>query len=498
MEHTQLEPAQNERERELTWGQVLILGAAAVPMLAVGGLGGWGTFTNISRRFPEDATALGVVAAGEGATLVLALVMVGLTLLGQSSPGVVRLGLWVLPAVASATGAIVASGMKEAVVNAVTPLAMSASAEGIGLLARRIVVYRTGVDIEARRRNAATVQRMAVLRALAANHPRKYSRKRAELASWRLARKVGVGDDELGTGLVTVQRARMTSGADTALAAMFTPPPTVTPALPAPVTPSPAAVTSFSGSVTPAFGTAADRAGSVTGTLNAGPGRAGTVTGTVTGTTVRHTGVTAPPVPVPTGVTQVSADSDGIASRPGGIVALPARDAVSDTGTRSGTQSVTDTGTVTAPGTPAVTETVTGPVAVTRPVTETCAGTDWTVTPSRTAVTAVTAVTLQEIATVAGVPVPERGERLTGTQLVVVLRHLRYREDPPLSYRQAVAAFREAGFVGGEERIRRTWAELTAQEGGSSGETGGPSGDTGSGDGTDTDRQDEEEAAPRP
>lgn len=94
--------------------------------------------------------------------------------------------------------------------------------------------------------------------------------------------------------------------------------------------------------------------------------------------------------------------------------------------------------------------------------------------------------------------VPERGERLTGTQLVVVLRHLRYREDPPLSYRQAVAAFREAGFVGGEERIRRTWAELTAQEGGSSGETGGPSGDTGSGDGTDTDRQDEEEAAPRP
>ncbi|MFG2789984.1 hypothetical protein [Streptomyces sp. NPDC048419] len=49
-------------------------------------------------------------------------------------------------------------------------------------------------------------------------------------------------------------------------------------------------------------------------------------------------------------------------------------------------------------------------------------------------------------------------------QLVVVLRHLRYSDDPPLSYRQAVAAFREAGFVGGEQRVRKAWGSLMSHE----------------------------------
>ncbi|MFD6113850.1 hypothetical protein ACFWG0_27605 [Streptomyces yangpuensis] len=430
MDHT-------HNERALTRGQALILGAAVVPMLIVGGFGAWGTFTNIKTQFPQDATALGVVAAGEGATLVLALVMVGLTLLGQSSPAVVRLGLWLLPAIASGTGAVVAEGTKEAVVYAITPMAMCASAEGIGLLARRIVVFRTGVDMEARRRNASTMQRLAVQRALAANHPWKLARKRAELKSWRLARRVGVGDDELGAGLVTVQRERLTDGADTALAGMFTPAVTpVTPALP--------------GSVTPA--------------LEPGAGQSGSVTPAVTDEGARHGGVTAPAGTVTAAVTQVSAETDTAPSQTAAAVTEASRDAVTDTGTPA----VTDTATVTA-------HTVTG------------------AKPSQAT------VTLQEIATVAGVPVPETGERLSDEQLVVVLRHLRYREDPPLSYRQAVAAFREAGFVGGEERIRRTWGELMSREENDA-NTAAETAETSSshtGDDANADEEDEEEAGPR-
>lgn len=409
-------------EKSLTRAQGVILGAAALPMLVVGGFGALGTFTNIKTQFPEDATALGVVAAGEGATLVLALVMVGLTLLGQSSPAAVRLGLWLLPAVASGTGAVVAEGTKQAVVYAITPMAMCASAEGIGLLSRRIVVYRTGVDNEAQRRNAAVMQRMAVLRALAANHPWRISRKWAELASWRLARKVGVGDDELGVGLVTVQRERLTHGADTALAGMFAPA-AVTPALP--------------GSVTPA--------------LEPGAGHDGTVTPAVPETGTRHGGGVA----VTKTVTQVSAGTGGIPSQGTTTVTDSAHDGVTVTGTQ--------------------------------PVTESVTGAE----PSRAAETT---MTLHELATVAGVPTPQLGERLSNAQLVVVLRHLRYREDPPLSYRQAVATFREEGFVGGEERIRTTWALLMSDEEDSTTEADETAGEPG----TPADDEDEDEAGPRP
>jgi hypothetical protein len=102
----------------------------------------------------------------------------------------------------------------------------------MGLLARRIVVFRTGVDAEAQRRNAATVQRLAYHRARAVNHPSDHARKRSERASWRLARRVGVGDAQLGARLVGVQRERLTEGADAALAGMFG---TAVPELPAAV-----------------------------------------------------------------------------------------------------------------------------------------------------------------------------------------------------------------------------------------------------------------------
>jgi hypothetical protein len=73
-------------------------------------------------------------------------------------------------------------------------------------------------------------------------------------------------------------------------------------------------------------------------------------------------------------------------------------------------------------------------------------------------------VTLTEIAAVTGVPVPVPGEQLTNSQLGVVLRHLRYSKEPPLSYRQAVRSFREAGFVGSEERVRLEWGALMSNE----------------------------------
>ncbi len=42
---------------DLTRGQAVILGAAALPMAAVGGLGAWGTYTNIATEFGRAATA---------------------------------------------------------------------------------------------------------------------------------------------------------------------------------------------------------------------------------------------------------------------------------------------------------------------------------------------------------------------------------------------------------------------------------------------------------
>ncbi|MCX5115197.1 hypothetical protein OOK13_43505 [Streptomyces sp. NBC_00378] len=75
-------------------------------------------------------------------------------------------------------------------------------------------------------------------------------------------------------------------------------------------------------------------------------------------------------------------------------------------------------------------------------------------------------VTLADLAAVSGVPVPEPGRPLTDEQLDVVLRHLRYADDPPRSYRQARDAFRRAGFVGSEARVRIAFGSLLAQEDG--------------------------------
>lgn len=204
----------------LTGAQKFVLGCAFLPMVATGVVGGIGTYSNIGHTYGKG-TALGALAAGEGATAVLALVLLGLTMLGQSSPRVVRLGLWALPAAASVMAAMAGPDAGRTVIYAITPMGMCVSAEGMAFLARRIVVHTDGRDAESERKAAAVVQALAYHRARAANHPDTKVRKRSDRKSWRLARKVGVGDVALGSRLLDVQRDRVTDGADAALASMF-------------------------------------------------------------------------------------------------------------------------------------------------------------------------------------------------------------------------------------------------------------------------------------
>jgi hypothetical protein len=210
----------SETRKPLTKVQVGVLTAAFVPMLATGVIGGIGTYSNIGHSYGKG-TALGALAAGEGATAVLALVLLGLTMLGQSSPRVVRVGLWALPAAASVMGAMAAPDLGRTVIYALTPMGMSVSAEGMAFLARRIVVHTDGRDAENERRTADIVQALAYHRARAAHHPSDRIKKWSERKSWRLARKVGVGDTALGSRLLEVQRDRVTAGANAALLSMF-------------------------------------------------------------------------------------------------------------------------------------------------------------------------------------------------------------------------------------------------------------------------------------
>jgi hypothetical protein len=207
--------------RTLTKWQVGVLTAAAVLMLIVGVAGGWGTYTNAVTEFHRQATAAGVVAAGEGLTVILGMVMLGRTMLGLSSPAVVRLGMWLAPVSAACIGVTIAGSPREAAVYAVTPLAMSGAAEGLSFIARSVVVYTTGTDAETQRRNADVARQLAFHRAVAEGHPSKWQRKLARRRYWSLARHVGVGDTELGAGLVDVQRHRVRDGADAALASMY-------------------------------------------------------------------------------------------------------------------------------------------------------------------------------------------------------------------------------------------------------------------------------------
>jgi hypothetical protein len=191
-------------------------------MAAVGIGGAIGTYANAAAELHRSETALGIVAAGEGATLVAALLMVGVTMLGQSAPFIARAALWTLPAAAAVMGLAIAPAIREAFIYALTPLAMTASAEGISFLARRIVVFRSQNDIEAQRRNADIMRRIAFHAAQAERHPDQKVRDKSALKAWKLMRQIGEGDSQLGSGLIGVQRDRLTEGADIALMGMLT------------------------------------------------------------------------------------------------------------------------------------------------------------------------------------------------------------------------------------------------------------------------------------
>lgn len=217
------------KTRALTTGQRWVLGTTAAVMVGVGMAGAIGTYSNALAEFGRKATAGGVVAAGEGLTLILALTMLGLTLLGQSAPVWVRVGLWLAPLAACGTGLSLADNPTEAVVYSTMPLGMSGAAEGLGLIARRVVIYTTGTDAEAERRNADAVQQLAYHQAAADRHPDEKARAASLRKSWDIAEKVGRGDQVLGAALVDVQRKRITGGADAALGSMYGAAPAIEP-----------------------------------------------------------------------------------------------------------------------------------------------------------------------------------------------------------------------------------------------------------------------------
>lgn len=208
--------------KKLTGGQITVLVVATIPIIAVGVGGAIGTYTNAASVLHRKGTALGVVAGGEGATLAIALVMIVVTMFGQTAPRTLRTALWLLPSAAAVMGLAIAPTTSQMVVFALTPLAMTASAEGLSFLARRVVAHRTDTDIEAQQRNAATLRRIAYHRARAERHPWGWVRRWSELKVWRLMGRIGEGDSQLGSGLIAVQRNRLTEGADAALSSMLT------------------------------------------------------------------------------------------------------------------------------------------------------------------------------------------------------------------------------------------------------------------------------------
>lgn len=72
---------------------------------------------------------------------------------------------------------------------------------------------------------------------------------------------------------------------------------------------------------------------------------------------------------------------------------------------------------------------------------------------------------IDELSLAAGVsPPPRPKQSLTAEQMAVVLRWLRYKMEPPRSYREATKAFRGYGFKAKEQRVRVAWREIDALE----------------------------------
>lgn len=201
---------------KLSKGQVAVLAVAAAPMAAVGVAGAVATYVNMNHVLHRGASALGLVAAGEGATLICALVALAVTLMGQHTPATVRAGMWLVPLGAAGVGLALAPSTSEAVVMAFTPLAMTAAGEGVAFVARRVVAYRTGVDIEQQRRSG-----LLLWHANRAANGRGLGRFLSKAAVWRLTRKFAETDSQLSVQLGEIQRFRISQGADGNLAAVL-------------------------------------------------------------------------------------------------------------------------------------------------------------------------------------------------------------------------------------------------------------------------------------
>ncbi|GAA1198479.1 hypothetical protein F4556_007604 [Kitasatospora gansuensis] len=244
--HTPAHPVRTPAHQGISTPARWVLGSIFVVMGGVGIAGAVATFFNMKSAFGSSGTAVGVVAAGEGATAVLGLTLVGLTLINRPYPSGLRLGLWLIPLAGSVTGGVVAlakDDYQHAMVNAVTPLAMTVAAEMAGYLARSIVVASTGVDAEADRLTGETLRRIEWHQARAQHHPSKWTRKRSAKAAWKLARTLGRNDVRLAQSLPNAYAERTASSAITALDSLYQRIPAQQPAaLPAPAPVVPAAV----------------------------------------------------------------------------------------------------------------------------------------------------------------------------------------------------------------------------------------------------------------
>lgn len=202
---------------KLSKGQAAVLVLAATPMAAVGVAGAVATYVNMDNVLHRGASALGLVAAGEGATLICALIALAVTLMGQHTPATVRAGMWLVPLAASGVGIALAPTGAEAVVMAFTPLAMTAAGEGVAFVARRVVAYRTGIDIEQQRRSG-----LLLWHANRAANGGTIGRKVSKAAVWRLTRRFAETDTQLSVQLGEIQRYRIGQGADANLTAVLT------------------------------------------------------------------------------------------------------------------------------------------------------------------------------------------------------------------------------------------------------------------------------------
>lgn len=199
------------------WQKKVLLGAIVAPIAAIGIAGAVASFYNFTGFLDgQAASALGLVAAGEGSALMCALVMLLLTILGRPTPGAVRAGLWLLPIVAAGVGATLAPDLNMKVTAAVTPLAMTVAGEGIALVMRNVVAYRTGVDLEANRRAGLMVWHVR-----RANNGGAIGKRMSKLAVWRLAKQFASTDQQVSVQLADVQRYRIADGMDAGMASIL-------------------------------------------------------------------------------------------------------------------------------------------------------------------------------------------------------------------------------------------------------------------------------------